>query len=440
MNSLTPDQFKQLREALISAFPTRARLEMMVEDELGEELNCITEGESDYVLTVRALVKWAASKGKVQKLILGALQANPDNPKLKAFVLEDALQRLVSLLDCIDFAIVNKAYQACSLGRRREAPTIVADLVKQLADIPGEHNEQRPLWNFVDFLIQNRRLEPSQELALRAWAESQGVVLSVVPLEIAENYLMVKVQPRGGSLGYIVSAAIVQDPAPDERQAELIETQLTVPDGTDPKYAPGYHQDELADVLSNLIDICGDAPHEIALTELTVQWFLPIELLNLPVEHWQIRIGRNQRPCNGELCKVVILRSYDRHFPPYAKAYKSVVGEWRNCWQRLLANQEIHCEHALEAITAQAEIAWRNSQVVGYHFTEHADRLQQEDLWDKLLSRGSPVALWLRQAGTDLEVAEAMMQSVKDCSLQDCLVRWLPSVERLYLEPLRRID
>jgi hypothetical protein len=419
MPSLTHDQSKQLREALISAFPKLPQLEMMVEDKLSEKLNCITHSEPNYEFTVKALITWAVAQGKVQELIFGASQANPNNPKLKAFILEDALQRLISILTGIDFALVSKAYQACCPGRRREAPVIMADLIRQLANMPGEADEQKPLWSFVDLLIRDQRLAPDTESALQTWARAQGIVLSVVPLGIVENYLMVKVEPRGGSLGYRISAAIVQDPAPDERQAELIETQLMVADGTNPKYAPGYHQDELVDVLSDLIDICGDTPHEIALTELTVQWFLPTELLSLPVEHWQIRIGRNQRPCNGERCKAVIVRSYDRHFPPYAKSYKSMVGEWKRLWRQLLANQETHCDRALESITVQVGINGRNPDVVGYHFTEHADWPQQENLWDQVLSRGAPVALWLRQAGTDPQVAESMMQAVRDCPIAE---------------------
>jgi|GEM_PF-1305637 len=80
---LTVEQRKALRAALIAAFPSQPQLELMVEDELEESLNRITQGQSNYELAVRDLVKWAESGGKVQSLLEGAVQANPGNPKLQ---------------------------------------------------------------------------------------------------------------------------------------------------------------------------------------------------------------------------------------------------------------------------------------------------------------------------------------------------------------------
>ena len=81
---LTVEQRKALRAALMAAFPSQPQLELMVEDELKEEsLNRITQGQSNYELVVRELVKWAESHGKVRSLLEGAVQANPGNPKLQ---------------------------------------------------------------------------------------------------------------------------------------------------------------------------------------------------------------------------------------------------------------------------------------------------------------------------------------------------------------------
>jgi hypothetical protein len=85
LNELTSPQRRELRDALISAFPNRNRLELMLEDELGTSLNRITEGQPDYELAVRDLIKWAEANGKVPELLEGALKANPGNPKLKNF-------------------------------------------------------------------------------------------------------------------------------------------------------------------------------------------------------------------------------------------------------------------------------------------------------------------------------------------------------------------
>ena len=80
---LTADQRKGLRAALISAFPGQPDLELMVEDELGESLNRITQGQPNYELAVRDLVKWAEAGGKLRDLLEGALRSNSGNPKLQ---------------------------------------------------------------------------------------------------------------------------------------------------------------------------------------------------------------------------------------------------------------------------------------------------------------------------------------------------------------------
>jgi hypothetical protein len=80
---LEVDQRKELRTALIAAFPRQPDLELMVEEELGESLNLITQGQPNYELVARDLVKWAEAQGKLRSLLEGALRANPGNPKLQ---------------------------------------------------------------------------------------------------------------------------------------------------------------------------------------------------------------------------------------------------------------------------------------------------------------------------------------------------------------------
>ncbi|MBD2066235.1 toll/interleukin-1 receptor domain-containing protein [Leptolyngbya sp. FACHB-671] len=81
--SLTVEQRKELRAALISAFPRQTDLELMIEDELGESFNLVTQGQPNYEFAVRDLVKWAEAQGKVQSFLEGAVRSNPGNPKLQ---------------------------------------------------------------------------------------------------------------------------------------------------------------------------------------------------------------------------------------------------------------------------------------------------------------------------------------------------------------------
>ena len=57
----------------------------MVEEEgLAADFKLLTQGQSDYELTVWAVVKRAKSENWVRALLEGALRANPDNLQLKA--------------------------------------------------------------------------------------------------------------------------------------------------------------------------------------------------------------------------------------------------------------------------------------------------------------------------------------------------------------------
>lgn len=74
-------QLRQVREALLSAFPTRQLLEMMVLDQLNENLLALV-GESSFEHMVFELIRWSISRGRLEKLVNAALKQNDQNPQL----------------------------------------------------------------------------------------------------------------------------------------------------------------------------------------------------------------------------------------------------------------------------------------------------------------------------------------------------------------------
>lgn len=81
---LNGEQSKKLREAIISAYPSEADLEIMVGDELEENLLAIAGG-NNLAQVVHSLIKWAKARGKLERLIIAAYETNSDNPELKQF-------------------------------------------------------------------------------------------------------------------------------------------------------------------------------------------------------------------------------------------------------------------------------------------------------------------------------------------------------------------
>src|SRR4028118_1305460 len=86
VENLTPEQRKELRAALESAFPEPQNLELMIYDEFEISFNSITQRQANYQIGLQKLVEWAESQGKLEHLLKGAVTANPGNPKLKKLV------------------------------------------------------------------------------------------------------------------------------------------------------------------------------------------------------------------------------------------------------------------------------------------------------------------------------------------------------------------
>jgi hypothetical protein len=80
---LSSDERKELREALISAYPNESDLEIFVSEELDENLNQIAGGDNLNQIVFN-LILWSKKEGKLKELIQAAYKANPGNEKLKA--------------------------------------------------------------------------------------------------------------------------------------------------------------------------------------------------------------------------------------------------------------------------------------------------------------------------------------------------------------------
>jgi hypothetical protein len=328
-----------------------------------------------------------------------------------------ALDDLIQILTFTDSKIiVDRVYKSTFPEiQHRAIPEALSTLVLQIADLPGDadRSKPKPLDRFVNCLMQDRGLLDLQLYGyLYTWAMDREIKID--PLEpirsSLETYLKIEVRQHLSGK-YLVGAAIVTDPDPHNFTAELTTTAIDIPILLDPKYSPGYSQAQLPEILNELLAICS-GEHSIALSDLNVQWFLPIELMSLPIEHWQIQMGKKQKYCNGARCKSTIVRSADRYLPDY----RSAVGEWKKNWKSIPTCSQSLCSNTLKNLDPMAgatEIDLSKPNVVGCKFVEHEDSQQQEDFWDELFSQGLPIALWCRQSGADL----AVMDDLSKCLL-----------------------
>lgn len=80
---ITGEQIGQIVEALLSAFPTRTDLAMLVTIELDAQLDAITTAPN-LRADVFALVQWAIARHRLNELIASARRQNPGNVHLRA--------------------------------------------------------------------------------------------------------------------------------------------------------------------------------------------------------------------------------------------------------------------------------------------------------------------------------------------------------------------
>jgi len=78
---LSGNDLKQLVDAIISAYPTKDHLAMMLYCGFDENLDVITGGSDLKIIVFNLITKWAIPQGKIDDLIEKAYQQNPDNPQ-----------------------------------------------------------------------------------------------------------------------------------------------------------------------------------------------------------------------------------------------------------------------------------------------------------------------------------------------------------------------
>lgn len=431
-----------IRKLICKAFTT-GDFETVVFDRFPsvKELFCEgqTQAQRQRLLAERVVIHRELS------LLLTAIEENNQAVYQEFKTLDD----LIELLTFTDSKIiVDRVYKSTFPEiRHRAIPEALSTLVLQIADLPGDadRSKPKPLDRFINCLMQDRGyVDIGLYASLFMWATVQGI--TVEPLQpihsSLETYLKIEVKQHSSGK-YLVSAAIVTDPDPQSFTAEITATVIDIPILPDPKYAPEYSQSQLPEILNELLVICS-SKHSIALSDLNIQWFLPIDLMSLPIEHWQIQTGRKQQHCNGTRCKSTIVRSADRHLPDYRLA----LGDWGKNWKSIPTCTQSLCTNALKNLDPMAgerEIDLSKPNVVGCKFIEHEDPQEQEDFWDELFSQGLPIALWCRRSGADL----AIMDDVTNCTLVNLPVsltehrkQVLPKIpdDSLFVEPAAHLS
>ena len=81
---LRGEQFDTVQKALLSGYPDRQSLALMMRIQLEQNIEAICS-DSNQAYIILELITWAESSGQLDRLIEGSLRSNPGNGDLQTF-------------------------------------------------------------------------------------------------------------------------------------------------------------------------------------------------------------------------------------------------------------------------------------------------------------------------------------------------------------------
>jgi hypothetical protein len=333
----------------------------MLEDELDQKLNLITQDKSNYDITVQELIKWAEAEGLIPELVIGASRSNTGNPQLQDFI-RDELDTLLDhnfgpitpaltqdlwqlLRQWADFApVLRAALSTLPAGSADDRGQAISDLKNDalnsvvkgyillkllLQDYPQRQGIPSVL-SFAAELGQVESAPGSWQQGLNQWIQAvekhcgcsatavinpQDPNIATAPTDWIDGYLMIAVEPQGKEKYRLKSFIHLYNLSKTPQLLE--EIPLDISDNPAEKGVLCTF-DQVRELLATLVQETEGKLAQPQLKKrlgyrryhLTIEFFLPFQHLGESVDLWAvpdlddpIEIGRNYR---------VSVRSYDR--------------------------------------------------------------------------------------------------------------------------------
>ncbi|MDJ0698184.1 effector-associated domain EAD1-containing protein [Mastigocoleus sp. MO_188.B34] len=325
---------KQIKEALCRAFPSKTKLQMMVRFQFSQNLDEIALGENLDEIAYK-LVEHFEKQNKLEKLIKGAFKANGNNSGLEKIVKKthitiSLLEILQPLEDKYLEEMQRAAYEACYSENhldpcwKNNTLDSLNDILDGLDNIPQKENHEQLILQFVvGFLVEVQNKLPSgEEKNLRQWCEDNFNDFSQLLEQIKNERLQREEQKKNTSSDLIV----ILRPSQQYKKSYLIKAWF-IPNGepgkSNPETGEGYipvtpeeegHKKFEEKEIANLLTFCFHQVYQeptFSRDRMSIEFFLPYELLNQPIDDWKIADeGYPPSPIGIEY--KVIVRSYKR--------------------------------------------------------------------------------------------------------------------------------
>ncbi len=312
---------------------------------------------------------------------------------------------------------IKKAYQSCCPGNPA-LPDTVEDILKILQDFPRV-GEFTPIERFVAHLAVDSNLPQHLLQKLQEWGRENiqqfdKLLNDIKPVfretkQSSDSYLLVKIKPLGQKSKlnqFHVTAWLIPDIQNYQPEMEQGYQQLDVSNSLGDKFT----LDDLPQILDSLLEQSDKSP----LRNLTLEFFMPYELLSHPVDGWikeeygyQESIGKKYR---------VSVRAYERLEKKY-RSQKEVL--WREKWQQL--KQICKCSETFLLSQNQNLETLRNllDDAVGLILTKFPETPNGSSLFSVLLITATPVAICLRQEFKTVDTQDENLIDFLECAISE---------------------
>lgn len=377
---------------------------------------------------------WDKDLGKVVGMLVAA-ESDQEETQVAYMIPLDVLSQALNELPSIALLNILVRYEAsisdnlavayaraCPAGWTRVIPKILSKKLSDLDDMPLDQKGYSPMLKFVAALVsdcQISQLLPQVSQELREWAEKQtsefpnmlerAKEVETANKESKNSYLMVVVdrsRSTNQQMGdrYTVKAWFIPDGKVYKKQSGIGAIPLTIPEGAEVENT--FTCAELQSLLPAFLDESGK---QHLLQNLTIELFLPAELLNEPVDRWVMDEDNDLSEPIG--CQYhLVLRSSERLHPTY---FSRKGGFWKSKWDEMPRPGETFAIDRLilgdnanpNAISQQL----KQSNIMGLKFAQEPLRVGENSTFAALQAAAAPVAIWLRQSLPDIDQIDDLL-------------------------------
>ncbi|MEH2334377.1 VMAP-C domain-containing protein [Nostoc sp.] len=434
MESWLENKKKYLIDAIIHVYPDKTDLAIVVNFELGENLEAIAGGESLRDIVFNLVTKWAIPNGNLEQLFQACYQEKPDNSKLQELEQQyqnhEKLDKLVHILQGyfeIEKTIIFTAYESSLYQVRKlnkTKPQKVEEIINEL-DMPIQGN-----YNYIDKFVGYLSLlntETSLSNDLEKWGKENIIDFDELIQQVKKEQrqrekqchpcLIIAISKSGDN--YVVEAWLIKNIVQYHRESFSDCEQLKIENKSE--IPTDKNLSNLSKITINLIQQ-GLIKANKSIKQIHV--LLPSELINHDFDSWKTEEDEEGEEdfCTG-ICEEyeVVIRCSDRlrgKSPPVfkwrekANTFKDQLKQYANS-VFVLASSD-NQKTLFDQVKQENIIAVKITSV-----------FEKGEVLGKILFKSAvPLALWTRQQIPDIEEKFNRILKNED---NDISLRELPS-------------